>query len=115
MPPQGGQWGRLLWSPFLHADGLHLYYNTASLLVKGLTLEPALGPARFAALVAELAASSQALYLAAAWALAGGRAPLGLGAGLWGSCAVGFSGVLFGLKAVINHDAPGQHSRLTRK
>lgn len=29
-----GEWGRLLWAPFLHASDLHLYYNMSSLLWK---------------------------------------------------------------------------------
>jgi len=28
------QWARFLWSPWLHADSLHLYYNMSSLLWK---------------------------------------------------------------------------------
>ena len=31
---QIGQWGRLFWSAFLHADEHHLYYNMASFLWK---------------------------------------------------------------------------------
>eukprot|EP00983_Pelagomonas_calceolata_P127818 1161446-Pelagomonas_calceolata.AAC.19 len=30
-----GQWMRLIWSAFLHLDDSHVYYNMASLLVKG--------------------------------------------------------------------------------
>jgi hypothetical protein len=30
----GGQWGRLFWSPFLHGDNMHLYFNMSSLLWK---------------------------------------------------------------------------------
>ena len=29
-----GSWARLLWSPWLHLDDMHLYYNMASLLFK---------------------------------------------------------------------------------
>lgn len=31
---QGWQWTRLIWSAFLHADEVHLFYNMSSLLWK---------------------------------------------------------------------------------
>lgn len=63
---------------------------------QGGQLEPRLGLLPFARLIAELALVSSALYLAAAAALV--RAAPALGWPLWRACAVGFSGVLFGLK-----------------
>eukprot|EP00892_Ulva_mutabilis_P001059 jgi/Ulvmu1/10954/UM007_0133.1 len=100
---EAGQWSRLLWSALLHADEWHLYYNMSSFLWKGLQLEPALGPVRFAALLCELLLSCQAIYVGLFWAV---RAALGptsplAAQGYSYTCAVGFSGVLFALKAVL--------------
>jgi hypothetical protein len=60
-------------------------------------LEPAIGSARFAALVAELLLLSQALLTLAAAGLAA-AAPALFGGGYRSTCAIGFSGVLFALK-----------------
>ena len=40
--------GRMLAAPLHHADDAHLYYNTASFLVKGASLEARLGSASVA-------------------------------------------------------------------
>lgn len=67
-----------------------------------------LGTRAFLLLVAELALTSSLAYVA----LAAGAALLSpaLGLGLMGSCAVGFSGVLFGLKVVLSAEAAGWSS-----
>lgn len=101
----GREWGRFFWAPWLHADEMHLFYNMSSLLWKGSQLEPRLGSLGFLRLVAELALTSSALYVTGALLLAR-HAPL-LGRPLMRTCAVGFSGVLFGLKVVLNHNSPG--------
>jgi rhomboid domain-containing protein 1 len=104
----GGEWGRLLWSPFLHSDDLHLYYNMASFLWKGAILEPFMGSLGFAALILELLLSTGLIYV--------GIASVAVSQGLWfskrafNSCAIGFSGVLFGLKVVLNAHSPGWSS-----
>lgn len=100
---QRGQWSRLVWSGLLHLDEWHLYYNMSSFLWKGLQLEPAYGPVGFAALILELLFSCQAIYLGAFWAA---RAVLGPNSAAAlrmysHTCVAGFSGVLFGLKAVL--------------
>lgn len=106
----------MLWAPFLHADEYHLYYNLVSLLWKGAQLEPVLGSLYFLALVIELGLTSAGLYLGLAYFLAGkgtGWFSMRRGFhrrrtnGLLGSCAVGFSGILFGLKSILHHNAPG--------
>lgn len=100
---QGGQWWRLIWSAFLHADEWHLYYNMSSFLWKGLQLEPAYGPARFLVLLVELLISCQSLYCGLFWgarAIYGPQSPAVQEMYSY-TCAVGFSGVLFGLKAVL--------------
>ena len=65
---------------------------------QGAQLEPALGSARFLRLVAELLLTTQALAVLLARAGAAALPDL-LGPQYRSSCAVGFSGVLFALKA----------------
>ncbi|KAL2095852.1 hypothetical protein ACEWY4_008000 [Coilia grayii] len=98
-----GDWRRLLLSPFHHVDDWHLYFNMTSLIWKGMKLERRLGGPWFA-------------YLLSVFSLLTGLVYLLLEAGLteltddWSygrQCAVGFSGVLFGLKVVNNHYNPG--------
>lgn len=75
----------------------------SSFLWKGLQLEPAYGSARFLALLVELLLSCSAIYCGTAWgarALFGPHLPELLETYSY-TCAVGFSGVLFGLKAVL--------------
>ena len=96
----GGQWSRLLWSAPTHAHEYHLYYNLSSLLWKGARLERRYGAARFAALTAELALLSGALYAFGARALAA-AAPQWFWSLYAHGCAVGFSGVLFAYKVVL--------------
>lgn len=94
------QWARLFWSPLLHLDELHVYYNVASFLSKGSQLEPRLGAVRFVALLTEMALVSQIIFIALA------KAAFPRGPNFHG-CVVGFSGVLFALKVVVTHNAPG--------
>lgn len=98
-----GDWRRLLLSPLHHVDDMHLYFNMASFLWKGMRLERHLGGAWF-------------LYLLSVFSLLTGLVYLLLEAGLTEltqdqsysmTCAVGFSGVLFGLKVLSNHYYPG--------
>lgn len=85
-------------SAVTHADEYHLYYNMASLLVKGSQLEPIYGSLQFLLLCIELIVTSSLLYVLAAYYFV---------LGAWNSCAVGFSAVLFGLKVILTHDSPG--------
>lgn len=67
---------------------------------QGAQLEPALGSPAFCALIVELILTTGAFYIALAIMLST-LFPT-LAPGIMGSCAVGFSGVLFGLKVVLN-------------
>lgn len=96
-------WRRLLLSPLHHADDWHLYFNMVSFLWKGTKLERRLGGPWF-------------LYLLSVFSLLTGLVYLLLEALLTEltqdqsysmTCAVGFSGVLFGLKVLSNHYYPG--------
>lgn len=93
-----GEFRRLVISAFVHVDEIHLLYNMLSFVHKGVTLESQMGSANFAGLVVYLAFAESILYCAVAYALSA----LGFSLSLWNSCAVGFSGILFGLGAVLS-------------
>jgi rhomboid domain-containing protein 1 len=86
---------RLVASPLHHADDAHIYYNSASFLLKGVTLEARYGSARFAVVLLALTALTQAVYVALCVVLGSQE------------CAVGFSGVIFALKLLCSVDDPG--------
>lgn len=104
-----GEFSRLFWGTVTHADDYHLYYNMGSLLVKGAQLEPSYGSFGFAVLLVELMLTSNVLYLVLAAMLPTNILLIRMIAGrnLMNTCAVGFSGVLFGLKVILTHDSPG--------
>ncbi|KTF74696.1 hypothetical protein cypCar_00030111 [Cyprinus carpio] len=56
-------WRRLLLSPFHHVDDMHLYFNMASLLWKGINLERKLGGAWFAYLLSVFSVLTGLVYL----------------------------------------------------
>ncbi|CAI5489648.1 unnamed protein product, partial [Closterium sp. Naga37s-1] len=104
---QERNWRRLLLSVLFHADDAHLIFNMVSLLWKGVHLERRLGSPRFAALVAAFALLSQSLHVAAARLLSD---VLAVHTPFYRECSVGFSGVLFALKTVMNADSPAYSS-----
>ncbi|KAG7471041.1 hypothetical protein MATL_G00120250 [Megalops atlanticus] len=99
----GGDWRRLLLSPLHHADDWHLYYNMVSLLWKGTRLERRLGGAWFAYILTVFSLLTGVVYLLLQWALSELTHDFSYNM----QCAVGFSGVLFGLKVVNNYYYPG--------
>ncbi|XP_057206791.1 rhomboid-related protein 4 [Triplophysa rosa] len=96
-------WYRLLLSPFHHVDDMHLYFNMASLLWKGIKLERNLGGPWFAYLLSVFSVLTGLVYLL----LEVGLTRVTEDSSYSLQCAVGFSGVLFGLKVVNNHYHPG--------
>ncbi|XP_076831961.1 rhomboid-related protein 4 isoform X2 [Brachyhypopomus gauderio] len=98
-----GDWYRLLLSPFHHADDWHLYFNMVSLLWKGVKLERRLGSPWFAYLLSVFSLLTGLVYLL----LEAGLSELTEDPSYSMQCAVGFSGVLFGLKVVNNYYNPG--------
>ncbi|XP_077467050.1 rhomboid-related protein 4 isoform X2 [Stigmatopora argus] len=99
-----GEWQRLLLSPFHHADDMHLYFNMASFLMKGIRLERRLGSAWFAYALAVFSLLTGVIYLA----LEAGLTHLTEDQSYSAACAVGFSGVIFALKVLNNHYHPGR-------
>lgn len=81
-------WHRLLLSPFHHVDDMHLYFNMASLLWKGINLERKLGGPWFAYLLSVFSLLTGLVYLLLETALTQmtDDATYSL------QCAVGFSG-----------------------
>ncbi|KAK7883070.1 hypothetical protein WMY93_029244 [Mugilogobius chulae] len=96
-------WRRLLLSPFHHADDMHLYFNMASLLWKGVRLERRLGGPYFLYILSVFSVATGLVYLLLEAALT----ELTQDYSFSMQCAVGFSGVLFGLKVLVNHYFPG--------
>ncbi|KAJ8280553.1 hypothetical protein GJAV_G00056190 [Gymnothorax javanicus] len=99
----GRDWRRLLLAPLHHADDWHLYYNMVSLLWKGSRLERRLGGAWFAYLLSVFSLLTGVVYIL----LEHWLAQLTNDPSYYMQCAVGFSGVLFGLKVVNNYYNPG--------
>lgn len=82
---------------------MHLYYNMASFLLKGVSLELTMGTKDFAGLLSFSLLASQMLMMLSAWVLLvvfDVASPMH-------SCTVGFSGVLFALKYVLSRRSPG--------
>jgi rhomboid domain-containing protein 1 len=100
-----GQWTRLFWAAYLHVDEWHLYYNMASFLWKGLSLERRMGSPKFLYVIAVFAVLINSLLVGlnmlAVEVLEDGH--------YYTSCAVGFSGVLFALKVLTTYDLPPGH------
>jgi rhomboid domain-containing protein 1 len=88
----GEPW-RVLLAPLVHASDYHLAYNLSSFLYKGVLMEQRAGSAQFAALLLALALASGLIFVAAA--MVTGRPD---------ECVVGFSGVIFALKVLVNYD-----------
>jgi membrane associated rhomboid family serine protease len=93
-----GQTHRLWLSTLVHVSHTHLYYNLVSFLYKGVVLEQGLGSETFALVTGLCVVSSQLTFLAVSLVCA--RA-LGMPHAEYAQ-TVGFSGVIFALKVLIN-------------
>ena len=83
---------RVLTSAVFHASLLHVAFNMLAFIPLGSALERHIGSLQLLWLIALLVTLGAALYLGAAYAAAAAGFPA-----LLGHCAVGFSGVVFGL------------------
>ncbi|KAJ4968841.1 hypothetical protein NE237_015542 [Protea cynaroides] len=90
---------RFILSAFYHMGESHLVYNMMSLLWKGIQLETSMGSIEFASMVAALLGMSQGITLLLAKAL---LLFFDYERAYYYEHAVGFSGVLFGMKVVLN-------------
>ncbi|KAG9494224.1 hypothetical protein GDO78_001857 [Eleutherodactylus coqui] len=96
-------WERFLLAPFHHVDDWHLYFNMLSLIWKGSTLERRLGSALFAKIIVVFSLLTDVVYVLLEFLLS----EITHDEYYMIQCAVGFSGVLFALKVLINHYYPG--------
>ena len=96
------QWKRVFLAPFFHTSDFHLYFNMASFIWKGISLEKHFGSGYFLYMIAVFSVASNLLYLAINFALA----EIFDQWSYMQSCAVGFSGVIFALKVVTTHMQP---------
>nr|GMC74095.1 rhomboid-like protein 14, mitochondrial [Ipomoea batatas] len=90
---------RFFLSAFYHINESHLVYNMLSLLWKGIQLERSMGSAKFASMVAALVPMSQGITLLLAKFLV---LFFDYDSPYYKEYAVGFSGVLFAMKVVLN-------------
>lgn len=90
---------RFFLSPFYHVGESHLVYNMMSLLWKGIQLETSMGSAEFASMVTALLCMSQGITLLLSKSL---LLFFDYEKAYYSEYAVGFSGVLFAMKVVLN-------------
>lgn len=90
---------RLFLSAFYHIGESHLVYNMMSLLWKGIQLETSMGSSEFASMVVTLLGLSQGVTLLLSKSL---LLFFDYGRPYYREYAVGFSGVLFAMKVVLN-------------
>ncbi|XP_020520398.1 rhomboid-like protein 14, mitochondrial isoform X2 [Amborella trichopoda] len=90
---------RFVLSAFYHMGESHLVYNMMSLLWKGVQLELAMGSTDFAVMIASLLGMSQGITLLLAKLL---DVFFDYETSYYNEYAVGFSGVLFAMKVVLN-------------
>lgn len=90
---------RFFLSPFYHLNEPHLVYNMMSLLWKGIQLENAMGSVEFASMVAALLGMSQGITFLLAKSL---LLFFDYERAYYNEYVVGFSGVLFAMKVVLN-------------
>lgn len=82
------EWRRLFFSSLEHGDDMHLYYNMASFLIKGRTLEKKYGSINFGILLILLMLMSNVIYIVIGKVFA----DILFDESIRLSCAVGFSG-----------------------
>lgn len=91
---------RIILSTLVHADNLHILYNLTSFLYKGTVLEVELGSLHVLILIVYLMLSTSCLYVLIAFT----AAVTDIRPSMLHNCCVGFSGVIFGLKVIVNSD-----------
>lgn len=90
---------RFFLSAFYHVGDSHLVYNMMSLLWKGIQLENSMGSVEFASMIAALLGMSQGITLLLAKSL---LLFFDYDRAYYSEYAVGFSGILFAMKVVLN-------------
>ena len=96
------EWKRLILSPFFHLDEWHIYYNMASFLWKGISLEAHFGSGYFLYVILVFSVLSNITYCGIQYILS----EFYLDTSYVWQCAAGFSGVIFALKVVTTYGMP---------
>ena len=97
-----GDWMRIILAAFYHLDDFHLYYNMASFVWKGMSLEARMGSSKFLYLLAVFTALTNTVLVALDMALANVTEDNSY---IY-TCAAGFSGVIFALKVLTTYNLP---------
>ena len=97
-----GAWKCLFFAAVFHLDDLHLCYNMASFLWKGISVERQMGSLKFLYILAVFTISTNAALLSLDLALAIITGNLSY---IY-TCAPGFSGVIFPLKVLTTYNLP---------
>jgi rhomboid domain-containing protein 1 len=97
-------WNRVVLSAFMHGNDTHLYYNMLSLLWKGVLLEKSLGSIKFLLLVIYSVLCSNAVEVIMSYLL--NELNLDFIPSYYDTYSIGFSGVLFALKYILNLMSP---------
>lgn len=97
-----GDWKRLILAAFYHLDDFHLYYNMASFVWKGMSLEGRMGSSRFLYVLAVFTALTNTVLVVLDIALANITEDYSY----IHTCAAGFSGVIFALKVLTTYHLP---------
>jgi len=90
------EWKRIVFSSFFHLDDMHLYFNMASFIWKGMTLERKLKSRRFAIVLVVFSLLTQILMIGLNYLLY----EVFSNSQYLYTCAAGFSGVVFALKVL---------------
>lgn len=97
-----GDWKRLVFASFFHLDDWHLYYNMASFLWKGKSLESSMGSQMFLFVLGVFSVLTSAVLVGLDVAFAN----LFNDPSYLYTCAAGFSGVIFALKVLTTYELP---------
>lgn len=97
-----GEWKRLLFAAFYHLDDFHLYYNMASFVWKGISLEGRMGSSKFLYILAVFTVLTNVVLVGLDLALANITGNFSY----IRTCAAGFSGVIFALKVLTTYNLP---------
>jgi len=86
---------RIIFSPFIHADNHHLYFNQLSFLTKGVAIEQRYGSISYFLILSLLTIITQVFYITLCLICNKHE------------CGIGFSGVIFALKILCTFDEKG--------
>ena len=98
----GGDWKRLVMASFFHLDEWHIYYNMASFVWKGMSLEKDMGSGYFCSLLAAFVLLTNLVYCALQYI----ATLIFHDYSYLDQCAAGFSGVIFAVKVVTTYRLP---------